>query len=93
MKHYLVLVYSGIHFQFDNLKFAQVTQFRASWRKIQKLRTLQSIMAKFNIKLPRSIYIIFVCIFRTIAQTLQKFTDNLKKIQNPIIFQIGYQFA
>ena len=41
MKPYLELVRSRTKFELDNLKFAQVRQFRANFRKIQNLKKFE----------------------------------------------------
>ena len=53
-------MHSYTNFELNNSKFSQVTQFRENFQKIQKNWTLQSILAKFNTKGPRSIY--YICV-------------------------------
>ena len=60
MKHYLILLHSGTKFELDKSKFAQVRQFRANIQKnskFRKIRTLKSILAKFNTIGPSICYI------------------------------------
>ena len=56
---------------------------------------LQSIFAKFNTKRPWSIY--YICVqFDDDSLNFKKVraaTEIFQKIQNPIKFQIGHQFA
>ena len=74
-----------------------VWQFRASFQKIQNQK-----FKRFVWFWPNSIlkvldrYIIFVCGFSTMAQTLWKLEPPqtfFKKFENPAIFQIVHQFA
>ena len=67
-------MYSCTKFELDKSKFTHVRHFRANFQKIQTLEKFE----RFNRFWPNSIpkvldrYIIFVCIFRAIAQILRK---------------------
>ena len=98
MKHQLVLVHSYTNFELNNSKFAQVTQFGKYFQKIQNIKKFERLDRFWSNLIPKVLdrYIIFVCIFRTIAQILRKLEllkTFFQKIQNPIKSQIGHPFA
>ena len=41
MEHHLILAHSYTNFTFNNSKFAQVTQFRKNFQKIQNLKKFE----------------------------------------------------
>ena len=96
MKHYSVLAHCYTNFELNYSKFAQVTKFRENFQEIQnkKIKTLQSILAKFNTKGPLLMY--YICVqFQDDCWNFTKVratTDIFQKIRNPIKSQIGRQF-
>ena len=75
MKHHLlVFVHSYTNFELNNSKFAQMTQFRENFQKIQNPKKLERLKLFWSNLIPKVLerFIIFVCIFRMIAQILRK---------------------
>ena len=87
-------MHSYTNFELNNSKFAQITQFRENFQKIQNLKKFK----RFNRFWLNSILkaldrcIIFVWIFKTIAQILQKLElpqTFKKKFKIPWNFRLG----
>ena len=57
----------------NNSKFSQVTQFRENFQKIQNLKKFKRSNRFWSNSIPKVLdrFIIFVCIFRTLAQILR----------------------
>ena len=74
MKNHLVSVNLCTNFELNNSKFAQVTQFTGNLKKIQNLKKFERFNRFWANSIPKVLdrFIIFVCIFRTIAQILRK---------------------
>ena len=86
IKHDLVHLYPS--FEFDNWKFAQGTQFREKFQKIQNLKKFARSNRFWSNSIPKVFdwCLIFACIFRMIGQVLRELElpqTFFKKIKIP----------